>query len=128
MPWDAIRPMVHEPTFTVATSPLRPGVPIVRVRGRLNSATAGELMLVAGRCLDTSPWALVIDLTGLSDLRAGAVSTLVDLAKRAGPADIGLYLVTSGGAVDLMLDAEAAGLFDIHHSVESAVRALGARS
>jgi anti-anti-sigma regulatory factor len=120
--------MVDEPRFEVETEPLRPGVPIVRVRGRLDSATAGELLQVAGRCIDASPWAIVVDLTTVSELRAASVLTLVDVAHRAGIADIGLYIVTSGGAVDHVLDAETVGLFDIHHSIDSAVQAMGARA
>jgi hypothetical protein len=44
-------------------------------------------------------------------------------------ADIGLYLVTAGGAVDHVLgNGESEGLFDVHRTIGSAARALGAKS
>ena len=114
-----------QPTFAVETDLLRPGVPRLQARGRLSQATVDELRVGVERWLRSSPWAIVVDLTGLSELRLAAVSTLVDLARRAGRADIGLYFVTSGGAVDHVLTSAPSGdLFDIHHSVGSAERAL----
>ena len=117
------------PACTVEAGHLRPGIPVLRARGRLDRATVGELRLAVEQCLNASPWAIVVDLTALSELRLSAVPTLVDLAGRAGCADIGFYLVTAGGAVDRVLGGAPAGnLFDIHHSVRSAERALGVRS
>lgn len=113
------------PTFAVETDLLRPGVPRLQARGRLSPATVDELQVGLERCLYPSPWAIVVDLTGLSELQPDTVSTLVVLACRAGRADIGLYFVTSGGAVDEALTSGAGGnLFDIHHSIGSAERAL----
>jgi anti-anti-sigma regulatory factor len=120
--------MVHEQGYQVEVGSLRPGVPMVRVRGRLDAGAAADLKSVVGERLGASPWALVVDLTDVAELRAAAVTALADLAARAGTADIGLYVVTSGGAVDVVLDdGEANGLFDIHHCVESADRALTMR-
>lgn len=113
------------PAFAVEIDLLRPAVPRLQARGRLSSATVDELQAAVERCLHPSPWAIVVDLTGLSELQPAAVSTLVVLARRAGRADIGLYFVTSGGAVDHALTSAPSGdLFDIHNSVGSAERAL----
>jgi hypothetical protein len=119
---------VRRRAFVVETDQLRPGVPILRVRGVLNRATITELRRAAERCLRMSPWALVIDLTGLLELRPAAVPTLAALADRAGRADIGLYFVTAGAPVDAVLEGGPDGdLFDIHHSFGSAERALSMR-
>jgi anti-anti-sigma regulatory factor len=113
------------PVFAVETDLLRPGVPRLQARGRFSPATVDELQVAVERCLHSSPWAIVVDLTELSELQLAAVSTLVVLARRAGRADIGLYFVTSGGAVDHVLTSAPNGdLFDIHHSIGSAERAL----
>ena len=118
----------RQPAFAVETGLLRPGVPVVQARGRLNRATAVELRSAVERCFDTSPWAVVVDLTGLSAMRPTAMSTLAGLAERAGGADIGLLFVTDGNVVDDVLTADPrAELFDVHHTVRSAERALGGR-
>jgi hypothetical protein len=123
----AIGPVVEEqPAFVVETEQLRPAVPLVRVRGRLDLPAAATLRLVVHEVLDHRPWAVVLDLSGLVEILVGAVEPLVDVAYRAGMADIGLYLVTAGGAVDHVLGSgRTDGLFDIHHSIGSAERALG---
>ncbi|MFC5237385.1 STAS domain-containing protein [Pseudonocardia zijingensis] len=111
--------------FAVEIDLLRPGVPLLQARGRLSPATVDELQAAVERCLDSSPWAVVTDLTGLSELQPDAVATLVALARRAGRADIGLYFVTRGGAVDhALISAPGGDMFDIHDSVASAERAL----
>ena len=74
------------PTFAVETDLLRPGVPRLQARGRLSLATVDELQVAVERCLHPSPWAIVVDLTGLSELQPDAVSALVGLACRAGRA------------------------------------------
>jgi hypothetical protein len=57
------------------------------------------------------------------------VPTLVEVARRAAAAYVGLHFVTAGGAVDHVLSAAPAGdMFAIHHSVPAAERALGRRS
>jgi anti-anti-sigma factor len=120
---------VEQQAFVVETDQLRPGVPLVRVRGRLDLAAAETLRLVVDECLDHSPWAIVLDLSALVGLRDGAVQALVDLAYRAGLADIGLYLVTTDTVVENVLDdGETKDLFDIHHSIESAERTLHGNS
>jgi hypothetical protein len=126
----AIGPVVEEqPTFDVETDQLRPGVPLVRVRGRLDLPAAATLRVVVHEALDQSPWAVVLDMSRLVEIRAGAVQPLLELAYRAGMTDIGLYLVTPGGVVDHVLGSgQTEGLFDIHHSLGSAERALGTKS
>jgi anti-anti-sigma regulatory factor len=121
--------MLEQWTLVIESDWLLPGVPLVRVRGRLDLPAAAKIRLAVHEWLDRSPWAVVLDLSALSELRVGAVQPLVDLAYRAGMADIGLYLVTAGGAVDQMLrNREADDLFDIHHSIGSAELALGRKS
>ena len=120
---------MEEQAFVVETDQLRPGVPLVRARGRVDLAAAAALASVVHQCLDRSPWAVVLDLSAVLELRAGAVEPLVDLAYRAGTGDIGLYVVTAGGAVDQVLGGgQVDGLFDIHHSIDSADRAMGGRT
>jgi len=119
---------MEQPTFRVETGQLRPGVPLVRVWGWLDGPAGVGLRLILDRCLDGSPWAVVVELSALSGSRAAAASPLVEIASRAATTDIGLYLVTTGGAVDRVLgDRETGELFDIHHSVESVERTLGGR-
>jgi hypothetical protein len=72
MYWDAVRPPALEPEFTVECGRLRPGVPVVRARGRLNRVTGVELHRAVHRCLEASPWAVVVDLTEVTELRVGA--------------------------------------------------------
>ena len=120
---------MEEQAFVIEADQLRPGVPLVRARGRIDPAAATTLGSLVHQCFDRSPWAVVLDLSGVSELRAGAVQSFVDLAYRAGTADIGLYVVTGGGAVDQVLSGgEVDGLFDIHHSIHSADRAMGGRT
>jgi anti-sigma B factor antagonist len=129
MYWDATRPSVHDENFSARIGELRPGVRVVNAQGRLDRATVGELRLAIDLCLDTSPWAVVVDLTALNEVRAGAVPTLVEVARRASAAYVGLHFVTSGGAVDHVLSGAPAGdMLVIHHSVAAAERALGRRS
>jgi anti-anti-sigma regulatory factor len=125
MPRDGLGPGVGRPDFAVETGHLRPAVPIVRVRGRLDGAGAADLGHALGRCLDESPWAIVLDLSEVADLRPDAVPALIDVAYRAGRADIGLYLVTSAGADWILGDSETAELFEICYSIDEAERALG---
>jgi anti-anti-sigma factor len=116
----------EQPTLGVEAEQLRPGVPLVRVRGRLDLPAADSLRLVVDKVLDDRPWAVVLDMSALVEMGGGAVQPLVELAYHAGKTDIGLYLVTAGGAIDHVLgNGQTEGLFDIHHSLESAERALG---
>jgi hypothetical protein len=121
--WDA---GPWEPEFSTEWARLRPGVPLVRARGRLDRATVNELRRTVDRCLETSPWAVVVDLTGVTELRAGAVPKLSDMVARARAEFVGLHFVTNGGAVDGLLTEPPAGdVLVIHHSVAAAQRALG---
>jgi anti-anti-sigma regulatory factor len=124
--WDVSPPPAPQPEFSAESARLRPGVPVVRARGRLDRATVGELRRAVDRCLRSTPWAVVVDLTGVTELRAGAVPKLGDLAGQTRAECVGLHLVTNGGAVDGLLEAAAAsGLLVIHHSMAAAQRALG---
>ena len=129
MYWDATRPPAQEPEFVTETGRLRPGVPIVHARGTLDRTTVGELRRAVGLCLATSPWAVVVDLTALSELQPGALPGLVDVARRARCGHVGLHLVTAGGAADDVLGAvPPCDRFTVHRSVPAAEQALGGRS
>lgn len=121
--WDAGR---QEPEFSAEWARLRPGVPIVRARGRLDRTTVHDLRRVVDRCLATLPWAVVVDLKRVAELRAGAVPRLGDMVERARADFVGLHFVTGGGAVDgLLTGAPLGNLLVIHDSVAAAQRALG---
>jgi anti-sigma B factor antagonist len=104
---------------------LRPGVPCVHVQGRLDQSVVPEFQHCVLGLLAAAPWAVVLDLRALTGLAPSAVAALVELARHAGEADIGLYLVAADHPV---VQALAAGgvrrLFEIHHSTDSALRAM----
>ena len=79
-----------EAALTVRTGHLRSGVPVIHVDGRLGHRTAPELRRVLDVRIGGAPWAIVLDLSGVSVLEPGAVPTLVGVADRAGETDIGL--------------------------------------
>ncbi|WP_170231142.1 STAS domain-containing protein [Pseudonocardia kunmingensis] len=112
--------------FTVECGRLRPGVPVVRARGRLDRVTGGELRRAVDRCLEASSWAVVVDLTEVTELRVGAVAKLARMAEHVRTDCIGLHIVTKGGVVDGLL---AGGPFGdrlvIHHSIAAVQGALG---
>jgi hypothetical protein len=58
----------EQPTFGVEAEQLRPGVPLVRVRGRLDLPAADSLRLVVDKVLDDRPWAVVLDMSGLVEM------------------------------------------------------------
>jgi anti-anti-sigma factor len=104
---------------------LRVGVPVIYASGRLDGVTAPGLQHVLTDQLAAAPRAIVLDLSSLSVLEPCAVQALVDVACRAGEADIGLSLVTVDSAViRALVTAGGGGLFEIHPSVEAARRAL----
>jgi anti-anti-sigma regulatory factor len=116
----------HEPGFSAERARLRPGVPVVRARGRLDRHTVDDLGHAVDRCLETTPWAVVIDLTRVTELRAGAVPKLGNLVERVRAGYVGLHFVTNGGAVDSLLGGTPSGdLILIHHSIGAVQRALG---
>jgi anti-anti-sigma factor len=109
----------------VRLSHLRPGVPCVHARGRLDHATAPGFQQFVLEQLVATPWAIVLDLSALSALTHSAVRALVELACRAGEADIGLYLVVAAGPVGQAFAAAGVRrLFEIHDSSDSALRAM----
>ena len=117
---------LQEPEFSAEWARLRPGVPLVRARGRLDRATVHHLRRAVDRCLETMPWAVVVDLTRVTELRAGAVPKLGDMVEHARAEYIGLHFVTNGGAVDGLLTGPPTGdVLVIHHSIAAAQRALG---
>ena len=74
-------------------------------------------------CLD--PWALVLDLSAVSALHGAVVSALVDVADRAGNADIGLFLLVSGTVVPSTLDAAGVlDLFELHTDLDGVVSCI----
>jgi anti-anti-sigma regulatory factor len=117
---------MKQPTFVAESDQLRPGVLLVRVCGWLDRPAAARLRVILDGCLDSSPRAVVLDLSALSGLGPDAVPPLVEIAFRAGTTDIGLYLVATGDAIDHVLrDGETSDLFDIHRGIGSVERALG---
>ncbi|MDT7703774.1 MAG: anti-sigma factor antagonist [Pseudonocardiales bacterium] len=112
----------------VRLSHLRPGVPCVHVQGRLDDAAVPGFQHLVRGLLDAAPWAVVLDLRALTGLAPGAVAALVELARHAGEADIGLYLVAVDRPVARALAAGGVHrLFEIHRSVDSALRAMSRR-
>ncbi|WP_143517527.1 hypothetical protein [Pseudonocardia sp. MH-G8] len=101
-------------------------MPVVRARGRLDRVTGGELRRAVDRCLKDLPRAVVVDLTGVTELRAGAVAKLARMAEHVQTDCIGLHFVTKGGVVDGLL---AGGPFGdrlvIHHGIAAVQGALG---
>ena len=105
---------------------LRPGVPCVRVHGRLDSITAPGVRQFVFELLTARPWAVVLDLCAVTDLAANAVSALVELASYAGEVDIGLYLVAAGPLLHQALaTAGVSQLFEIHPTIDRALGAMG---
>ncbi|WP_143517444.1 hypothetical protein [Pseudonocardia sp. MH-G8] len=73
----------------------------------------------------TMPWAVVVDLTRVTELRAGAVPRLGALVERVRAEFVGLHFVTNGGAVDGVLTVAPAGKrIIVHHSIAAAQQAL----
>jgi anti-anti-sigma regulatory factor len=113
------------PSVTVQFSQLRPAVPMLRADGQLTLSTAPGLLPLLARTVGKRPWAVVLDLSGLTVLDVEVVAALVDVAVQAGEADIGLYVVAPDGIVPAALYAAGAPqLFDLHCDIESALKAL----
>jgi anti-anti-sigma factor len=122
---DANGPEGPPGALTVRLEHLRAGVPVVYATGWLDHTTASDLQHVLDKQLAAAPWGIVIDLSGLSVLKPDAVPILVQIAHRAGEADIGLCLVTADHTVNSALaTAGLVGLFEIHPTTEAALRAL----
>jgi anti-sigma B factor antagonist len=112
-------------TLTLRLDHLRAGVPGVHASGCLDRTTAPDLQHVLDDQLAAAPWAIVIDLSAVSVLEPTAVPTLVQIAYRAGEADIGVCLVTADSAVKGALATMGVEkLFEIHSTTEAALRAL----
>ena len=110
---------------------LRPGVPMVHVGGRLDHRTGPELRSLLDAQVAMTPWAIVLDLTAVSVLEPGAVPALTGIADRAGEVDVGLYLVSHadwdgspGSLSHVLAAADVLDLFEIHPTIDSALRAL----
>ena len=111
--------------LTVRTGHLRSGVPVIHVDGRLEQRTAPELRRLVDAQIGVAPWAIVLDLSGVSALEPAAVPALIGVADRAGDIDIGLYLVSPADAISHVLaSADVLDLFEIHPTINAAVRAL----
>ena len=104
----------------------RPGVPCVHVQGGLAHATAPGLRECVVELLAAAPWGIVLDLRALTDLSPHGVAALVEIACLAGEADIGLYLVAADRpVVQALAAAGVRELFELHPSVDDALRAMG---
>jgi anti-sigma B factor antagonist len=109
----------------VRLSHLRPGVPCLHVQGRLDPAAVPGFQHFVLGLLAAAPWAVVLDLRALTSLAPDAVAAMVELARHAGEGDIGLYLVAAGRpVVQALADGGVRQLFEIHHSTDSALRAM----
>jgi anti-sigma B factor antagonist len=117
---------MSEEGLQIQLSHLRSAVPLVQVSGPLNAVTAEDLRRHLDGLLDGRPWAIVLDLTSVPSIERGAVSLLVGIARRAGGADIGFYLVAADHLLDQALPGDGLdALFDVHASIDSAMRTLG---
>ena len=106
-------------------SQLRPRVPCVHVQGSLDHVTVPKFQHFVLELLAAAPWAVVLDLRAVTGMVPSAVAVLVELACHAGEADIGLYLVAADRPVVQALAADGVRrLFEIHHSTDSALRAM----
>jgi anti-anti-sigma factor len=111
--------------LAVRLAHLRPGVPVIHCSGSLDGTTVAGLRRLLDEQLAAAPWAIVLDLSSVSVLEPDAVHALVDVASRAGQADIGLSLVTADSAViRSLVTADVHDLFDIHPNMDVARRAL----
>jgi anti-anti-sigma factor len=123
------RVIMSDDGLRIQFSSLRPGVPLVEVSGPLNEVAAEDLRRHLDEHLDRRPWAIVLDLTSVSSIDPGAVSSLADIAQRAGAADVGFYLVAPDHVIDRAISGDGlVDLFDIHASIDSALRTLGGLS
>ncbi|WP_211177232.1 STAS domain-containing protein [Pseudonocardia acidicola] len=113
------------PTLTVELGQARPAVPLLRAVGELVPSTASTLFGPLGRELGKRPWALVLDLSALSTMHAEVVPVLVDVARWAGEADIGLCIVVTDAVVPPVLqDAGVLQLFELHRDLDGALDAV----
>jgi anti-anti-sigma regulatory factor len=115
-------PADHASRLIVTARQLWPGVPLLQAQGDLMPTTAATLLGRLDSEFAEDPWALVLDLSAVSALHSAVVPALVDVATRAGDADIGLYLLVSGDVVPSAL--EAAGvldLFELHSDLDGVV-------
>jgi anti-anti-sigma factor len=99
-------------------------VAVLQVSGDLDDATAEELADQIDRHFDSARRALVLDLTGASNLGPAVAEMLTDRARRAGEGNIGFYLVAGARPVRQALRASSGrDLLDISVTVASAIRA-----
>src|SRR5579884_511552 len=112
-------------TLTFQLDHLRGDVAVVHASGCLDQTTAPDLQHVLDDLLEAVPWAIVIDLSALSVLNPGAVASLVDVAYRAGEANIGICLVSADLTINGVLASEGvAELFEIQPATDAALRVL----
>ncbi len=119
---------MSEESLQIQHSYPRPAVALVHVTGPLNEATAEQLRRHLDEHFEERPWAIVLDLTAVSSIKRGAVPSLADAAGRAGRTDVGFYLVVADHLLEQALAGDGlVALFDVHASVDSALRTLGGR-
>jgi anti-anti-sigma factor len=119
---------MSEEGLQIRHSHLRPAVALVHVTGPLNEATAEQLRRHLDELFEETPWAIVLDLAAVSSIERGAVPSLADAAGRAGRTDVGFYLVVDDHLLEQALAGDGlVALFDVHASVDSALRILAGR-
>ena len=69
------------------------GRPALTVRGEVDISTSSQLADAAGSLLDTTPRALVIDLTPTRFLDSSGARMLVGIAKRTAAAGVELHVI-----------------------------------
>lgn len=113
------------PPLTVQLDVIRPAVPLLQASGMLIPATADTLLDHLDHELGNGARAIVLDLSGLALLGVDAVPALVEVARRAGEVDIGLYVVASDAiVVQALRTAGRLDLFDVYGDVADAVAAI----
>jgi anti-anti-sigma regulatory factor len=110
----------------VAVREIEPGTFVLVVPPDPHGGTARTLERAALALLGSAPRFVVLDLSELVMLGRAGVAALVRVAERAGESDVGLCLVIAGEGVQQdLVAADALDLFEIHPSLDAAVRAMG---
>lgn len=115
---------------SVRTATIR-GVPVLRVAGEIDTATADVIRPELLVWLENAPDEVVVDLSGVRFLASGGLALLVEAARHGDRCGVRFVLAASHRAA--LRPIQATGLdqvFDIHPDAEraaAAVVALGAR-
>jgi anti-anti-sigma regulatory factor len=110
----------------VAVREIEPGTFVLAVPPDPHGGTARTLERAAFALLGSAPRFVVLDLSELVTLGRAGATALVRVAERAGKSDIGLCLVIAGeGLRQDLVAADAIDLFEIHPSLDAALRTTG---